>query len=122
MLKKILIVDDSATVRQTVSITLDKNGYKSLSAVDGQDALKVLEKEVVDMVITDLNMPNLDGFGLTKELRNGSKTRFTPIIILTTETDSDMKAKGREVGASGWIEKPFQAINLIKVVRMALGA
>lgn len=121
MQKRILVVDDSATIRQTVTMTLEKNGYQSISAVDGMDALKVLETEPVDMVITDLNMPNLDGFSLTRELRNQQTTRFTPIIILTTETDQEKKAQGKAAGASGWIEKPFKPVNLLKVVRLALG-
>lgn len=121
MAKKILVVDDSATVRQTVRMALDKAGYANIAAVDGLDALKVLENESVDMVITDLNMPNLDGFGLTRELRQNQKTRFTPIIILTTETDQEKKALGKAAGASGWLEKPFNPNNLLKIVRLALG-
>lgn len=121
MAKKILVVDDSATVRQTVRMALDKAGYATTAAVDGLDALKVLEDESVDMVITDLNMPNLDGFGLTRELRQNQKTRFTPIIILTTETDQAKKALGKAAGASGWLEKPFNPNNLLKIVRLALG-
>lgn len=119
--RKILVVDDSATVRQTVSMTLDKAGYTHMTAVDGLDALRVLQNERVDMVITDLNMPNMDGFGLTRELRQNQKTRFTPILILTTETDPDKKVEGKSAGATGWIDKPFKPDHLLKVVRMALG-
>lgn len=121
MSKKILVVDDSATVRQTVAMTLDRNGYQSIPAVDGLDALNIVKGTSVDMVITDLNMPNLDGFGLTKELRKIQETKYTPIIILTTETDKEKKAQGKAAGASGWIEKPFQTKDLLKVVRLALG-
>jgi len=122
MKKRILIVDDSATIRTAVAMTLDKNGYQTVSAVDGIDALDKISNTDVDMVITDLNMPNMDGFSLTKALRENQKTKFKPIIILTTETDNEKKLQGKKAGASGWIEKPFQANNLIKVVRMALGS
>lgn len=119
--KRILVVDDSAIVRQTVCRTLDKAGYENITAVDGDDAFNLLKKEKVNMVITDLNMPNLDGFGLTKKLRQEQQTRFTPILILTTETDKEKKAQGKAAGATGWIEKPFKPEHLLKVIKMALG-
>lgn len=120
MPKKILIVDDSATIRQAVRIPLQKTDYLCIEAVDGVDARNKLATETVDLIITDINMPNLDGFGLIKEVRQSAKSRFTPIVILTTESSEEMRKRGKAAGASGWIVKPFQPDQLLKILRLLL--
>jgi two-component system chemotaxis response regulator CheY len=120
MPKKILIVDDSATIRQAVRIPLQKTDYLCIEAVDGVDARNKLATETVDLIITDINMPNLDGFGLIKEIRQSAKSRFTPIVILTTESSEEMRKRGKAAGASGWIVKPFQPDQLLKILRLLL--
>lgn len=118
MQKKILVVDDSATVRQAVCLPLQKSEFRCTEAVDGRDALAKLAADSFDLIITDVNMPNLDGFGLIREARQAPGSRFTPIIILTTESSDEMKKRGKAAGASGWIVKPFQVDQLLKVIRL----
>lgn len=118
MQKKVLVVDDSATVRQAVCMPLQKADFRCLEAADGLEALSRLAVENVDLIITDINMPNLDGFGLIREARQTPGARFTPIIILTTESNDELRKKGKAAGASGWIVKPFQADQLLKVIRL----
>ena len=118
MSKRILSVDDSITMRQMVSMTLRDAGYEMLEAEDGVEALKTLQSiPPVDLVITDLNMPNMDGFGLIEKLRADSRYRFVPILMLTTESDPEKKERGKAAGATGWIVKPFNPERLIDVVR-----
>lgn len=119
-MKRIMTVDDSATIRQMVALTLRDAGYEVIEAVDGRDALERLAKESVDMLITDLNMPNLDGVGLIREVRQHPENRFIPIIMLTTESHDSKKQEGKAAGASGWIVKPFKPEQLLGVVRMVL--
>jgi two-component system, chemotaxis family, chemotaxis protein CheY len=121
MSKKILSVDDSASIRQLVSFTLEKEGYEVVSAVDGQDALQKATATAVDMVITDLNMPNVDGIELIQALRSDPAFKFTPIIMLTTESAMNKKDAGKQAGATGWIVKPFKPEQLIAVVKRLLG-
>ena len=121
MSKRVMTVDDSATVRQVLQMTLEGAGYEVLQAVDGVDALRKLAKESVDMLVTDLNMPNMDGLELIKKVRAEGQYRFTPIVMLTTESSEEKKKAGREAGASGWIVKPFKPEQLLKVVKMVLG-
>lgn len=121
MSKRIMIVDDSATVRQVLQMTLEGAGYDIFDAVDGQDALAKLEDARLDMVITDLNMPNLDGIGLIRKIRQHAAYRFIPIVMLTTESAEEKKQEGKAAGASGWIVKPFKPEQLLKVVKMVLG-
>ncbi len=121
MNKTVLSVDDSASIRQMVSFTLESAGYKVVTAVDGRDALQQLKNQGVDMVITDLNMPNLDGLGLIKDLRTQKDYKFTPIVFLTTESEDSKKQQAKAAGASGWIVKPFQQEQLLAVVRKFLG-
>ncbi len=122
MSKSILVVDDSETVRQVLQLTLSNAGFDVVEAVDGDDALvKLVEMESVDMIITDLNMPNIDGLQLIKKIREAGNHRFTPIVMLTTESSEEKKQAGREAGASGWIVKPFKPEQLLKVVKMVLG-
>lgn len=119
-MKRIMTVDDSATIRQMVALTLRDAGYEVVEAVDGRDALRLLAQESVDMLITDLNMPNLDGVGLIREVRKNPAHRFIPIIMLTTESHDSKKQEGKAAGASGWIVKPFKPEQLLGVVRMVL--
>lgn len=116
MAKRIMAVDDSRTMRDMVSFTLKKAGFDVLEAEDGQDALVKLEKTSVDLVITDINMPRMDGITLVTRLRALPAFRSTPILILTTEGGEDKKAQGRTAGATGWIVKPFAPEKLIQVV------
>jgi len=119
-MKRIMTVDDSATIRQMVALTLRDAGYEVIEAVDGRDALERLAKESVDMLVTDLNMPNLDGVGLIRAVRQQPSNRFIPIIMLTTESHDSKKQEGKAAGASGWIVKPFKPEQLLGVVRMVL--
>ena len=122
MAKCVLVVDDSETVRQVLQLTLSNAGFDVIEAEDGDDALnKLSSAPVVDMLITDLNMPNMDGLELIKKIREDKKYRFTPIVMLTTESSEEKKRAGREAGASGWIVKPFKPEQLLKVVKMILG-
>jgi two-component system chemotaxis response regulator CheY len=121
MAKLIMTADDSASVRQMVSFTLKQTGYDVVEAVDGQDALAKLSGQKVDMLITDLNMPNLDGIGLIKGVRGGTINKFIPIIMLTTESQDAKKGEGKAAGATGWIVKPFKPEQLIAVVKKVLG-
>lgn len=116
MAKRIMAVDDSKTMRDMVGFTLRKAGFDVLEAEDGQRALSVLEKTKVDLVITDINMPNMDGITLVGRLRALAAFRSTPILILTTEGGDDKKAQGRAAGATGWIVKPFEPEKLLQVV------
>ena len=113
----ILAVDDSASMRQMVCFTLKNAGYHVVEAVDGQDALEKSGSRDFDLVLTDQNMPRLDGIGLTKKLRNNPKFETTPILILTTESNDQMKQAGRSAGATGWLVKPFDPTKLIEVIK-----
>lgn len=121
MSKLIMTADDSASVRQMVVFTLKQNGYDVVEAVDGKDALGKLASQKVDMLLTDLNMPNLDGIGLIKAVRGGTLNRMIPIVMLTTESQDSRKAEGKAAGATGWIIKPFKPEQLIAVVKKVLG-
>jgi two-component system, chemotaxis family, chemotaxis protein CheY len=116
MAKRVMTVDDSRTMRDMVSFTLKKAGFDVLEAEDGQDALAKLEKTPVDLVITDINMPRMDGITLVTRLRALNAFRSIPILILTTEGGDDKKTQGRAAGATGWIVKPFAPEKLIQVV------
>ena len=119
--KTILTVDDSASVRQMVSFTLKNEGYDVMEAVDGVDALEKLTTKPADMVLTDLNMPNMDGIELIKQLRANPSYKFIPIIFLTTESQQEKKQLGKKAGATGWIVKPFKPEQLIGVIKKVLG-
>jgi len=112
-----LVVDDSRTMRDMVSYTLSNAGLEVLEAVDGQIALSVLESERVNLIITDINMPNLDGIDLIKEIRKNPVHIAIPILCLTTEQDPEIKEKAKSAGATGWIEKPFSPERLIQTVK-----
>ncbi len=120
MAKTILTVDDSASVRQMVNFTLKGAGYNVLEAVDGEDGLTKLNSAEVHMVITDLNMPKLDGLGFIKKIRANPKSKFIPVIMLTTESQAEKKQAGKAAGATGWIVKPFKPEQLLDVVKKVL--
>lgn len=121
MAKLIMTADDSASVRQMVSFTLKQNGYEVIEAVDGSDALNKLKAKKIDMLITDLNMPKLDGIGLIKGVRTSALNKFIPIVMLTTESQDSKKSEGKSAGATGWIVKPFKPEQLVAVVKKVLG-
>lgn len=116
----ILAVDDSASMRQMVSFTLKNAGFSVTEAVDGQDAWEKASARDYDLVLTDQNMPRMDGISLVKKLRQHPKFGRTPILILTTESSDEMKQAGRAAGATGWIVKPFDPAKLIEVLGKVL--
>lgn len=118
--KTIMTVDDSASMRQVVAFTLSQMGHRVVEAVDGADALRKLQKEAPDMLITDLNMPQVNGIELIKQVRAMAAFKFIPIIMLTTESQEQMKQAGRAAGATGWVVKPFKAEQLAAVVNKVL--
>jgi two-component system chemotaxis response regulator CheY len=121
MPKVIMTVDDSASVRQMVSFTLKQAGYDVVEAVDGEDALIKLRAGTVNMLVTDLNMPKMDGIELIRNVRNEAHYKFMPIIMLTTESQAAKKQEGKTAGATGWIVKPFKPEQLLAVIRKVLG-
>lgn len=119
--KTILTVDDSSSIRQMVRLTLTGSGYDVVEAWDGKEALDKAKQTAVDMVLTDLNMPNMDGLTLIKELRALPAFRGVPIVFLTTESDEARKAEAKSAGATGWIVKPFRETQLLAVVKKVIG-
>ena len=119
MSKTIMTVDDSASVRQMVGFTLRQAGYEVIEASDGKDALSKL-RAAGGMIITDLNMPTMDGIELIRQVRAGTATKFVPIIMLTTESQDQKKQEGKAAGATGWIVKPFRPEQLLAVVQKVL--
>lgn len=117
MTKTILTVDDSRTMRDMLQLALVEAGYRVIQAVDGVDGLEVLSAEGADVVITDINMPRLDGFGFIEGVRSDPKYRDVPILVLTTESDQAKKDRARSAGATGWIVKPFNPVKLVDAVR-----
>jgi two-component system chemotaxis response regulator CheY len=116
----ILAVDDSVSMRQMVSYTLKSAGFEVVEAVDGEDAFEKARQRHFDLVLTDQNMPRLDGIGLTRRLREHPSFKATPILILTTESSDQMKQAGRAAGATGWLVKPFEPTKLIEVIRKVI--
>ncbi len=121
MAKTIMTVDDSSSVRQMVGLTLKGAGYQVIEAVDGKDALAKVTGATIDMVVADLNMPNMDGITLITELRKLPAFKFIPIIMLTAESQADRKQAGKDAGATGWIVKPFKPEQLLGVIKKVLG-
>ena len=117
----ILAVDDSASMRQMVSFTLKSAGHTVTEAEDGLIALNKAKTSSFDLVITDVNMPNMDGITLIAELRKLPNFKFTPLLMLTTESAMDKKMAGKNAGATGWIVKPFNPDQLLAVIAKALG-
>lgn len=122
MAKTVLSVDDSASIRQMVKLTLTGAGYTVIQAGDGAEGLAKARESAVDLVVTDLNMPVMNGLGLIRELRKLPAYKGVPILFLTTESDAAMKQEAKVAGATGWITKPFQQEQLVAVVRKVLGA
>lgn len=116
----IMTVDDASTMRQMIVFTLKSAGHDVLQACDGKDALSQLTSRKIDLVITDVNMPNMNGIELTRELRKLPHMQRTPILILTTESEQSKKMEGRSAGATGWIVKPFNQESLLQVVGKVL--
>jgi len=120
-MSRILVVDDSASIRQLASFTLKSGGYETEEASDGQDALNKANSGKFDLILTDRNMPVMDGIQLAKELRVCEDYKFIPILMLTTESEKDKKMEGKDAGVTGWIVKPFNPDTLIATVKKVLG-
>jgi two-component system chemotaxis response regulator CheY len=116
MAKTILIVDDSASMRQVISIALKDAGYELIEAADGNEALKKLDGTKIHLIISDINMPNMDGISFVREVKQNPKYKFTPIIMLTTEVNQAKKDAAKEAGAKAWVTKPFQPKTLLDAV------
>ncbi len=116
MAKTILIVDDSASIRAVVALTLKGAGYDVVDAVDGKDALTKLDGRKINLVISDVNMPNMDGISFVKEMKGKPAYKFTPVIMLTTEGSEAMKRDGQAAGAKAWVVKPFQPAQMLDAV------
>lgn len=116
MAKTILIVDDSASLRQVVSIALRGAGYEVIEACDGKDGLTKLNGQKIHLIISDVNMPNMDGFTFVQNVKQQPSYKFTPVIMLTTEAGEDKKASGQAAGAKAWMVKPFQPAQMLAAV------
>ena len=121
MSASILTVDDSASIRLTTRVALSNAGYQITEAVDGMDGIAKLNGGQFDLIVTDLNMPNMDGLTMIRELRKMPAHMGVPVIFLTTESDNDMKQQAKAAGATGWLTKPFDPESLVKIVRKVLG-
>ena len=117
----ILAVDDSRTMRDMLNYALTREGFTTHLAEDGLHGLEVLKQLNPDVIITDINMPNLDGFGFIEAVRSQDRLRNIPILVLTTESAAELKARARAAGATGWIVKPFDSVKLVKALRMVAG-
>ncbi len=116
MSKTVMIVDDSASVRQVVAIALKGAGYEVVDACDGKDALTKLDGRKIHLIISDVNMPNMDGITFVRQVKANPSYKFTPVIMLTTESAAEKKQKGQEAGARAWIVKPFQPQQMLDAV------
>jgi two-component system, chemotaxis family, chemotaxis protein CheY len=115
--KTVLTVDDSPTIRELLRAALLDLGYRVVQAIDGAAGVEALEGERPDVIITDINMPHMDGFGFIERVRSDARHRATPILVLTTESDPEMKERARRAGATGWIVKPFEPRKLAEAIR-----
>jgi two-component system chemotaxis response regulator CheY len=122
MTLKVLAIDDSRTIRSLVRKVMEEAGFSCVCAEDGLEGVAMFGDESPDIVITDINMPNLDGFGVITAIRSGTVNRTVPILVLTTESADHLKAKARDAGATGWIVKPFDDETIISIVRRVTGA
>ncbi len=118
--KKILIIDDSESIREVVSFTLENAGYEVSKGIDGQDALKYLDKAKYDLIITDLHMPNMNGIEFIKHARKHPDYQFVPILFLTTESQTAKKMEAKDAGATGWIIKPFVLEKLLAAINKVI--
>ncbi|MGN7294348.1 response regulator [Rhizobium sp. SAFR-030] len=121
MTASILTVDDSASIRLTTRVALSHAGYTVTEAVDGVDGIAKLQGAQFDLIVTDLNMPNMDGLTMIRELRKIPSCMGVPVIFLTTESDQELKQEAKSAGATGWLTKPFDPESLVKIVRKVLG-
>ena len=119
-MKTVMTVDDSATLRQMVRFVLRDGGYQVVEAVDGLDALSKLRGQEVHLIVTDINMPGMDGLELTRKVRATTEYKFVPIILLTTESHPEKKREGKAAGATGWIVKPFNPEQFLAVVKKVM--
>ena len=119
--KKILAVDDSISIRKCISFVLTQEGYEVVEAVDGVDGLAKAKEDKFNLVITDINMPNMDGIEMIKQIRQTEGYKFTPIIALTTENQDSKMQEGKAAGATGWIVKPFTSEKLLAIVKKIIG-
>ena len=115
--KTVLTVDDSRTMRDMLRLVLSDAGYRVVEAVDGVHGLEVLQGEMPDVIVTDINMPRMDGFGFIEGVRRSATHRATPVLVLTTESDAEKKSRARQAGATGWIVKPFNPAKLVDALR-----
>lgn len=122
MTLKVLAIDDSRTIRSLVKKAMEEAGFACVCADDGVQGVATFAAENPDVVITDINMPNMDGYGVIRSIRGGQGNRFVPILVLTTESADHLKARAREAGATGWIVKPFEDATLVSIVRRVTGA
>ncbi len=120
MANKILIVDDSVSMRQMVSFTLKDNGFDVTEADNGKNGLSKATASNFDLIISDINMPEMDGIAMLKEIRSSGKNKYVPVLLLTTESGMDKKAEGKAAGATGWLVKPFNPDTLIATVKKVL--
>ena len=116
MSKTILVVDDSASIRQVVGIALKGAGYDVIEACDGKDALSKLDGQKIHLIVSDVNMPNMDGISLVKEVKAHPQYKFTPIMMLTTEAQENKMQEGKDAGAKAWLVKPFQPPKLLDAI------
>jgi two-component system, chemotaxis family, chemotaxis protein CheY len=116
MAKRILTIDDSKTIRDMLLLTLNEAGFDVLQAVDGKDGLDVLDRERVDVVITDINMPRMDGYEVIRQMRKNASHKSTPVLVLTTESEAAKRNVAREAGATGWMVKPFDPDRLVATI------
>lgn len=121
MAKSILAIDDSASIRQMVAFTLKSVGYEVADAVDGLDGIEKAKGKTYDLILTDQNMPRMDGLTLIRQLREMPQYKSVPILMLTTESSDTMKQQGRAAGATGWLVKPFDPQKLVEVVKKVIG-
>ncbi|MCX7307031.1 MAG: response regulator [Afipia sp.] len=120
MSKRILTIDDSKTIRDMLGMTLVDAGFEVIQAVDGREGVEVMDRETVDLVITDINMPRMNGYEVVRDLRSRPELKGLPILVLTTESDTDKKNLAREAGATGWMVKPFDPDRLVATVRKVI--
>jgi len=122
MSKTILVVDDSSTLRQVVSISLKGAGFNVIEACDGKDACSKLDGSKIHLIISDVNMPNMNGIEFLKQVKSNPNYKFTPVIMLTTESQEDMKMQGKAAGAKAWMVKPFKADQMLNAVTKLVAA
>lgn len=118
--KTVLVVDDSTSFRQVVGIALKGAGYDVLEACDGKDALSKLDGRKINLIVSDVNMPNMDGITLVRELRGKANYKFVPLLVLTTEATQERKQQGKAAGATGWLVKPFNPERLLATIAKVL--